>query len=148
MAADQLLGLHRQQIAVEHAGRLDIGFRQRQGGKLDGKPARLQHAAPHVLGAFAKMHVAGVDLAPRVDDADDRLAAIVGLVEPHLLGPGAMAEGAQVGGAEPAAAAELFGRLPGHDRLSMWSLGNRLFHFRLPSGKSAGDHQEWQDNST
>src|SRR5262249_31557177 len=68
--------------------------------------ARLQHAALDVLGARAQVAVAGVDVAPGVDDADHRLAGPVGRVEAHLAPPRAVAERAQVVDAEPAIAAQ------------------------------------------
>src|SRR5262249_34559111 len=52
--------------------------------------------------------MAGVDVAPGVDDADHRLAGPVGLVEAHLAQARAVAERAQVVDAEPAMAAQVF----------------------------------------
>ena len=46
-------------------------------GISSGKAARLPDAALHLLGALAEMRVARVDVAPRVDDRDDRLAGVV-----------------------------------------------------------------------
>src|SRR5579863_167907 len=56
------------------------------------------------------MAVAGVDIAPGVDDADHRLANPVGAVVARLLQARAMAERAQVVFAEPAIAAQVLGR--------------------------------------
>ena len=57
------------------------------------------------LGAVAQVGVAGVDLAPGVDDGDHRLAGEVGAVVAHLERPRAVAEGPQVVDAVPAVAA-------------------------------------------
>ncbi len=81
MAAQQLLRLHREEIAIEHGGGLHERLGQRHRRQLDRKAAGLQHAALDVLGARAQMRVAGVDLAPGIDDADDRLAGpVLGVV--------------------------------------------------------------------
>ncbi len=90
MAAQQFLRLHRQQVAVEHGGGLDERLRQRHRRQLDRKAAGLQHAALHVLGARAQVRVAEIDVAPGVDDADDRLAGPIGGVDSR---PGAAARG-------------------------------------------------------
>jgi hypothetical protein len=49
MAAQQLLRLHRQEIAIEHGRRLDERLGQRHRRQLDRKAAGLQHAALDVL---------------------------------------------------------------------------------------------------
>ena len=51
MAAQQLLGLHGEEIAIEHGGRLDERLGKRHRRQLDRKAAGLQHAALDVLGA-------------------------------------------------------------------------------------------------
>ena len=110
MRAQQFLGLHRQEVAVEHGRWLDERFGQRDRRQLQRKAARLQHAALHVFGARAQVRVAGVDVAPRVDDADHGLAApILGIVA-DLAQSRAMPERAQVLGPEPAMAAQVFRR--------------------------------------
>ena len=109
MAAQQLLGLHRQHVAIEHGRRLDEGLRQRHRRQFDREAAGLQHAALDVLGARAQMRVAGIDLAPGVDDADDRLAVPILGVVADLAQPRAVAERAHVADAEPAMAAQIFG---------------------------------------
>ena len=55
------------------------------------------------------MRVAEIDVAPGVDDPDDRLAAEIGRVEAALAQTRAVTEGAQVVDAEPAMAAQFFG---------------------------------------
>ena len=75
--AQQLLGLHRQQVAIEHRRRLLERLGQRDRRHLDRKSARLPDAALHFLGALAEMRVARVDVAPRVDDRDHRLAEVI-----------------------------------------------------------------------
>src|SRR5262245_16919771 len=115
MAAQQLLRLHRQEIAVEHGRRLDERFRQRHRRQLDRKAAGLQHAALDVLGTRAQMRVTRIDLAPGVDDADDRPAGpVVGIIA-ELAQPRAMTERTQVIDAEPTMAAQIFGTLAVHE---------------------------------
>ena len=110
MAAQQLLAFHRKEIAVEHRRRFDEGLGKRHRWQLDRKTAGLIDAAFDVLGAVAQMPMAGVDLAPGIDDADHRLAGPIGAVIAELAQPRAMAERAQIVFAEPAIAAQLFGR--------------------------------------
>src|SRR5829696_8214242 len=55
------------------------------------------------------MGVAGIYVAPGVDDADDRLAPVLFIGVAHLLGPRTVAEGAQVAHPVPAVAAQFFG---------------------------------------
>ena len=74
MRAQQLFRLHGEEIAVEHGGGLDERLGQRDRRQLQREAAGLQHAALDVLGARAQVRVAGIDVAPRIDDADDRLA--------------------------------------------------------------------------
>jgi hypothetical protein len=106
MGAQQFLGLHRQEVAVEHRRRLDEDLADRQRRKLDRVPARLPHAALDALGALAKVRVARRQVAPRVDDRNDRLAHEVGAPHAHLLRSLAVAERAHVVGGEPALAAQ------------------------------------------
>ena len=111
MAAQELLALHGEEVAVHHGRRLDDRLGKRHRRQFDGKAAGLIDAALHVLGARAQVAVAGVDVAPGVDDADHRLADPVGAVKAELLQPRAVAERAQVVLAEPAIAAQFLGRL-------------------------------------
>src|SRR5205814_248304 len=67
-----------------------------------------------VLDPLAEMRVAGIDVAPGIDDANDRLAGPVDGIVAELAQPGAVAEGAQIGDAEPAVAAQSLGILIGH----------------------------------
>ena len=106
-AADHLLGLHRQHVAVEHGGRLGEALVDRERGQLDGEAAGLEDAALHVLRPLAEVRVARVDLGPGVEHADDRLAHEVLLGEAELHHPRAVAEAAEVVGREPAGAAQL-----------------------------------------
>ena len=48
---------------------------ERDDRELQREAARLQHAAPYRLGELPQVAVAVVALAPRVADADDRMAA-------------------------------------------------------------------------
>ncbi len=123
MATQQLLRLHRQEVAIEHGRRLHERLGKRHRRQLDRKAAGLQDTAFHVLGALAQMRVTGVDLAPGIEDADDRLAApVVGIVA-ELLEARAVAERAHVVNAEPAMAAQMFGPFSARHR---WKLRRRL----------------------
>ena len=64
----QLLGLHRQEIAVQHRRRLLERLGQRHRRHLDREPAGRPHAALHLLHPLLEMRVARVDVAPGVDD--------------------------------------------------------------------------------
>jgi hypothetical protein len=57
--AQQLLGLHRQEVAVEHGRRLDESLAERDRRQLDREAAGLQHAALDVLDALLEVRVAG-----------------------------------------------------------------------------------------
>ncbi len=92
VAAQEFLCLHREEVAIEHGRRLDEGLGQRHRRQLDREAAGLQHAALDVLGARTQMRVAGVDLAPGVDDADHRPAGPVLGVVAELAQPRTMAE--------------------------------------------------------
>ena len=106
MAAQQLLGLHCEQVAIEHGGRPDEGFGERDRRQLDRQAAGLQHAALDVVDALPEVAVTRVDVGPGVDDRDHRLAdPVVGRVA-HLHQARAVAEAAQVVGREPARAAQ------------------------------------------
>ena len=74
VGAEYLLGVHREQVPVEHRRRLLEGLRERGHGHLDGIPTGLPDAALYRLGTLAQVHVAGVDVAPGVEDPDDGLA--------------------------------------------------------------------------
>ena len=102
MAAQQFLAFHGEKIAIEHGRRLDERFGERHRRQLDRKPAGLIDAAFDVLGAVAQMPVAGVDLAPGIDDADHRLADPIGAVIAELAQARAMTERPQIVLAEPA----------------------------------------------
>lgn len=82
----QLFGLHRQQIAVHHRGRFLKRFAECEGGHLDGKSAGLPYAFLDVFRPRAKMAMARIDIAPRVDDRDDRLSRVVSLRASHRCG--------------------------------------------------------------
>ena len=92
IGAQQLLGLHREQVAVEHRRRLLERLGERDRRHLDREAAGLPDAALHLLGALAEVRVARVDVAPRVDDRDHRLAEVVAARVAHLRGARAVAE--------------------------------------------------------
>ncbi len=66
---------HGEEIAVEHGRGLYEGLGKRHRRQFDRQAAGLIDAALYVLGAVAQMAVAGIDVAPGIDDADHRLAA-------------------------------------------------------------------------
>src|SRR5690606_11530728 len=76
-------------------------------------------AALDLLDALLEVAVAGIDVAPGIDDGDHRIARIVGAVIAHLRGARAVAERTQVLDAVPAVAAQILGALAlgcvGHD---------------------------------
>ena len=115
IGAKQFLGLHGEEVAIEHRRRLLERLGEAHRRHLDRKAAGLPDAALHLLGALAEMAMAGIDVAPGVDDGDDRLAAIVLASEAHLRRARAVAERAQVLDPVPAVAAQLAG-VPGHGR--------------------------------
>jgi hypothetical protein len=61
--------------------------------------------------SLLEVGVAGVDVAPGVDDRDERLAGVVGTLEAHLRGARTVAERAQVLHPVPAVTAEVLGAL-------------------------------------
>src|SRR4051812_45887880 len=86
------------------------------------------------------MRVAGIDVRPRVDDRDNRLARIVASVVAHLRGARAMTEGAQVLCAVPTVAAQLFGFL--HSNFapeSLTTFAQRACSSRSHSPKLSGE---------
>ena len=74
MLAEEFLGLHREKVAIEHAGRLDELLRERHRREFDRKAAGLPDAALDILDPLGKVGVALGEIAPGVDDADHRLA--------------------------------------------------------------------------
>ena len=85
-----------------------VSFVANYRGQFDRKSAGLPHTTLHVVGARAQMRMAGVEIAPGIDDADDRLAFPVGLVVAELPQPRAVTERTQIADTEPAVAAEIF----------------------------------------
>ncbi len=91
----QFLGLHREQVAVEHRGRLLEGLGERGDRELQREAAGLPHPALDGLRTVAQVDVAGVDVRPGVEDRDDRLAEVLLGQVAELPGAGPVAEGAQ-----------------------------------------------------
>src|SRR5690606_37554731 len=106
MRAQYFLHLHCQQVAVEHRGGLHHHFAHRKHRYLDGIAAGLPDAALHRLRPLAQMRVAGADLAPGVENANDRLAQKLLAPKPHLLRALAVREATHVGSRVPALAAK------------------------------------------
>ena len=109
VAAQKLLDIHRQEVAIQHRCRLDVLLRQGQRRQFDRKAACLEHTTLDVLDPMLEMGVAWVDVGPRIHNADQRLARPVFGPVAHLHGARAMAERAQIIGREPACAAQSFG---------------------------------------
>ncbi len=109
VGAKKLLCLHREQIAIEHRARLHQRLAQRYHRHFDREPTSLPHAALDLVCAQAQVRVAGIEVAPRVQDADDGLAGVVLGGKPHLLRAGSVSERAKVVDAEPSMRAERFG---------------------------------------
>jgi hypothetical protein len=108
IGAQQFLDVHRQKIAVEHRRGLHERLAQRHGRHLQGKAAGLVDAALHVFDAGFEMVVAGIGVAERVDDRDDRFARIVFGRKAHLLCARAMPEGTHILRAVPAMRTQFF----------------------------------------
>ena len=108
--AQQLLGLHGEEIAVDHGGRLHQHLAEAHRRQFEGEAPRLQHAALHRLAALAQMRVAGRKIAPGVEDGDDRPPHEFLAAQPHLLGALAMAECAEIIGREPTLRAQRLDR--------------------------------------
>jgi hypothetical protein len=106
--AEHFLCLHREEVAMKHRRRLRQHLACRHDRNLHRMPARLQNAALHRVRREAQMHVAGVQIAPGVEDADHRLAHDVLAAPAILLRPRAMTKRAQFIAAIPAPGAELF----------------------------------------
>ena len=111
--AQRLLGLHRQQVAVEHGRRLHEGLAEGQQRDLHREAASLPDAALDVFSAQPEVRVTRVGVAPGVEDRDDGFPGhVVGRVT-LLSGARPMAGRTQVVFAEPAVAAQLCRSLPG-----------------------------------
>src|ERR1035438_7624487 len=105
----QFLGLHGQQVAVHHRGRLLERLGQRGYGELRREAARFPYTALDLLSPLPQVHMAGGDVGPGVEDGEEGLAAVLFGAEAELTQPGAMAERAQPLAAEPPVAAQFLG---------------------------------------
>ena len=94
VGAQYLLGVHREQVPVQHRRRLLEGLRERGHGHLDGVPAGLPDASLDRLGTLAQVHMAGIDVAPGVEYPDEGLAGELLGTDAELAGTRAVAEGA------------------------------------------------------
>ncbi len=103
----QFLGFHREEVAIQHRGRFLERLGERHHRHFDRKATGLPDAALHFFDALFEVRVARVDLAPRVDDGDHRLAHVIRRVVTHLRGARTVAERAQIVHAVPAVAAKL-----------------------------------------
>src|SRR6185437_16656257 len=92
---------------IEHRRRLHEDFAQCRDRDFDRETARLPDAALHFLHALREMRLAGIQIAPGVEDADDRLAGPILLVIAHLLHARAMAKRTEIIRPQPSQAAEL-----------------------------------------
>ena len=93
--ADDLLRLHRQEVAVEHRRRLHERSESVTGISTGNPPAWY---TPRFTSStrLREVHVAVVEVRPGVEDRDDRLAHVVGRAVTHLHDARAVAEGAEV----------------------------------------------------
>ena len=132
VGAQRLLGLHRQEVAIHHRRWLLERLGERHRRQFDREASRLPHAALHLLHPLLEMGVAGVDVAPGVDDRDHRLSRVIGALIAHLRGARAMAERAQIVDAVPAMTAKVFRSLARH---GLWSFP-RLAGIHLTSGSA------------
>ena len=102
MALQHLLDLERQEVAIEHRRRLHEHFRQGEHRDFHRKSARLPDATFHFLNTLGEVGVALAQIAPRIEDRDDRPALrLFGRVA-HLPQAATMAEAPQIVGGEPA----------------------------------------------
>ena len=105
--AQHLLRLHRQEVAIEHRRRLHHRLAERDRRHLDREAAGLPDAALDLLDALLEVRMALVEVAPGVDDGDDRLVLEVGLRVADLEGARAMIEGPHRRRVVPALAAQV-----------------------------------------
>ena len=106
MAPQHLLGLEREQVAVEHRRRLHEHLGECEHRDLHRKPARLPDAALHLLHPLREVRVALRQVAPGVEDGDDGPPlGLLGRVA-HLPQAAAMAEAAEIVRGEPALRAQ------------------------------------------
>ena len=96
LRADHLLGVHRHQVAQEHAGRVRERLVDRDRRELHRQPARQHHAALDRVDELRHVAVAGVVVAEGVGDADDRPRQRV-VREAHRLDEGLAQEEREVG---------------------------------------------------
>ena len=96
LRAHHLLGVHRHQVAQEHAGRIGERLVDRDRRELHRQAAGQHHAALDRLDQLGHVAVAGVVVAEGVGDADDRpLQRVVGIA--HRLDEGLAQEQREVG---------------------------------------------------
>ena len=96
LGADHLLGVHRHQVAQEHAGRVRERLVDRDRRELHRQPAREHHAALDRVDELRHVAVAGVVVAEGVGDADDRPRERV-VREAHRLDEGLAQEERELG---------------------------------------------------
>ena len=72
LGADHFLGIHRHQIAQEHRGRVGKALMDRDGREGHRQAAGQHHSALHGLDQLRHIAVAGVVIAERIGNADDR----------------------------------------------------------------------------
>ena len=72
VGGQRLLGLHREQVAVEHGGGRDQDLSQRQRRQGERQRAALQHAAPHRFHQRRHVAVAGGVVGAGIDDGHHR----------------------------------------------------------------------------
>ena len=127
-AAQILLGVHRQQIAIEHRAGLHVGFGDGERGDLDREAAGRPDAAFDGFGALPQVRVTGIDFAPGVEDGDDRLADEIFVAHAELLHARAMAEAPLCRWSKPTGATQLVRG----NFFWTWKSNDRTMAARLP----------------
>jgi hypothetical protein len=80
LGADELLGLHRQEVAIEHGGRADEQLTEAHGRKDERHAARLEHTTLDGIDEPRHQRVAGVVVRGQIGDTDQRTRQIVRVV--------------------------------------------------------------------
>ena len=108
MGADPLLHIHGSEVTEQHRGRAHRHLAERRDGEFEREPTNVEDTVAHMLGDGAEMRVAGVELGPRVADADDWPALELVLWEAPVLQERPVVEAHFVVASEPALAAKEF----------------------------------------
>ena len=117
LRADHLLGVHRHEVAQEHAGRMRERLVDRDGGEFHRQAAREHDAALDRFDQLRDVAVARVEVAVGVGDADDRpVERVVGIA--LGLDEGLAQEQREAG---VAVAGQTFAQAAGHVKFLGWT---------------------------